>query len=428
MTEGVLNVTVTRGKDIPEKKYEIFVLLKSDVNRQQFKTKLVKTSNPVWNETFVFYTISCSGNISVKLCGKGRLRAHNLGSVNIPLSELLDGKPLKKWYKLEEKKNSNTEAGQIKLKLHYPKKEKEETKEKPKVHDLYTFGKVLGQGGFSVVKLGTLKSTGEEFAIKIVDKASLAKKNDLHLLQREIEIMKKLDHKNIIKLQEVFDEDNYLYLVMEIVVGGELFDEIVKRGAYSEKDAAALIKQILEGVAYMHKVGIAHRDLKPENLLLQGNTIKISDFGLSKCFDGDGILVTCCGTPDYAAPEVLLARPYDHAVDVWSIGVITYILLCGFPPFYGDSDQEIFKKILAGKYEFPSPDWDDISEEAKEFIRKTLTQDPNHRPSAVDCLNHPWVKGKAPQRTLSRLSSFKDQMAKYNETRNKNNNNNKSKS
>jgi len=171
----------------------------------------------------------------------------------------------------------------------------------------------------------------------------------LALLEREIDIMKKLQHPNIIQLMEVVDTPDTLYLVLEFVSGGELFDAIVNKGSYSETDAAKIVRQIMEAIQYVHSLGIAHRDLKPENLLLSGEEgkadfIKIADFGLSKDF-GEEQLSTSCGTPDYVAPEVLMGEPYDKSVDIWSIGVITYVLLCGFPPFYGDSQKELFKAL-----------------------------------------------------------------------------------
>jgi len=239
---------------------------------------------------------------------------------------------------------------------------------------------------------------------------------ELQLLQREIDIMQKLDHKNIISLEEVYDEKDTIYLVMELVSGGELFDQIVTRGTYSENDAANIVRQILEAVDYMHANGIAHRDLKPENLLCSGdenNTIKVTDFGLSKDFGGAS-LRTSCGTPDYVAPEVLKGHTYDNSVDVWSIGVITYILLCGFPPFYGNTDQQIFEKILRVEYDFPSPDWDNISPEAKQFIKSILIGEPTKRPSAAEALEAAWIKNQAPTKPLERLEFFRAGMSKYN--------------
>jgi calcium/calmodulin-dependent protein kinase I len=206
-----------------------------------------------------------------------------------------------------------------------------------------------------------------------------------------------------------------------------LFDHIVARGQYSEKDAANIVRQILEGVSYMHNNGIAHRDLKPENLLAMDDNcdiVKISDFGLSKEFLGDNNLHTACGTPEYAAPEVVSAMgTYDHAVDIWSIGVITYILLCGYPPFYDPGEQQgkLFEQITAGRYEFPSGDWDGISAEAKDFIRNILVTDPQRRMTSKQCLQHSWLVNNAqknvPGVPLRRLASFRDSLKNYNKER-----------
>uniref|UniRef100_A0A6B2LC69 Protein kinase domain-containing protein n=1 Tax=Arcella intermedia TaxID=1963864 RepID=A0A6B2LC69_9EUKA len=278
----------------------------------------------------------------------------------------------------------------------------------------------MGRGGFSIVKKATKKDTKEIFAIKIIEKKEQTEE-EINLLHREIDIMRKLKHKNIIALFDVFDEKDFIYLVMELVTGGELFDQIVSRGTYSEADAATVVRQILEAVEYMHGNGIAHRDLKPENLLCSGQNneiIKVTDFGLSKDF-GTASLRTSCGTPDYVAPEVLKGQPYDNMVDIWSIGVITYILLCGFPPFYGNNDQQIFEKILKADYDFPSPDWDTISEEAKEFISAILVLDYNKRPNASEALAAPWLRDKAPGDNLKSMDNFKGNMGKYNVNRKK---------
>jgi len=169
----------------------------------------------------------------------------------------------------------------------------------------------------------------------------------------------------------------------------------------------------------MHSHGIAHRDLKPENILVTGKNneiIKVSDFGLSKNF-GKEKLKTACGTPDYVAPEVLRGGAYDNTVDVWSIGVICYILLCGFPPFFGSNDQQIFEKIMKVDYDFPSPDWDEISDDAKEFIGAILVFDFKQRPTAEQCLEAPWITGNAPTTQISNSNRFKDGLTQYSEKR-----------
>ncbi|KAK7078576.1 Calcium/calmodulin-dependent protein kinase type 1, partial [Halocaridina rubra] len=198
------------------------------------------------------------------------------------------------------------------------------------------------------------------------------------------------------------------------VTGGELFDRIVEKGSYTEKDASDLIRQVLEAVDYMHDQGVVHRDLKPENLLYyspdEDSKIMISDFGLSKMEDS-GIMATACGTPGYVAPEVLAQKPYGKAVDVWSIGVIAYILLCGYPPFYDENDANLFAQILKGEFEFDSPYWDEISDSAKDFIRQLMCVDVEKRYTCKQSLGHPWISGNtASDRNIH--SSVSEQLKK----------------
>jgi len=263
----------------------------------------------------------------------------------------------------------------------------------------YELGKELGRGGFSVVREGLDKRTGEKVAIKFIEK-KYVDQEELKLLQREIDIMKQVKHRNVLRLFEIYETDSHLSLVMELVNGGELFYKIVDKGSYTEKEAKGIVAQLVEGVNYLHGRGIAHRDLKPENLLCSetkdGMEIKIADFGLSKAFGGGDVLETSCGTPDYAAPEVLrMEGTYDKAVDCWSVGVITYVILCGFPPFYGKTQAQLFEKILNADFDFPDPEWTHISDEAKDFIKKLLVLNVDARATAEDCANHPWLKTDA---------------------------------
>jgi len=241
------------------------------------------------------------------------------------------------------------------------------------------------------------------------------------LLSREIDIMKKVDHPNVLSLKEIFENSKQLTLVMELITGGELFFKIVDRGCYSEKDAANIVRQIVSGVKYLHSLGIAHRDLKPENLLCNGDNdnmqIKIADFGLSKIFAGGQQLETSCGTPDYAAPEVLTGEhAYDKSVDLWSVGVITYVLLCGYPPFYASSQPALFDKICKAKYDFPPTEWDFISDIAKDFIRNLLVLNPQKRLTAEECLMHPFLGDKLETKPLKNIDQS---MAVYNAKRKK---------
>jgi len=184
---------------------------------------------------------------------------------------------------------------------------------------------------------------------------------------------------------------------MELVTGGELFDKIVEKGSYTEDEASQLVRKIVSAVDYLHNLGIVHRDLKPENLLLKRADndleIAIADFGLSKIVGQQMMMQTACGTPSYVAPEVLNASGYGKEVDMWSIGVITYILLCGFPPFYGDTVPEIFEQIMEANFDYPEEYWGAVTKEAKDFINKLLVVDSDKRMSAVDALRHPWLAG-----------------------------------
>jgi len=285
-------------------------------------------------------------------------------------------------------------------------------KKVPTVEDKYTLKDLLGTGAFSQVRLAESKEhPGELYAIKVIDKKALKGKEDS--LENEIRVLRRLDHPNVVKLLEAYESKSYVYLVMELVTGGELFDRIVEKGSYTEKDAADLIKQVLSAVAYMHDSGVVHRDLKPENLLYASpeddSKIMISDFGLSKMEDS-GIMATACGTPGYVAPEVLAQKPYGKEVDVWSIGVISYILLCGYPPFYDENDANLFAQILKGEFEFDSPYWDDISHEAKEFIRKLMSVDVDKRLTCEEALAHSWITGATSDRNIH--ASVSEQLKK----------------
>jgi len=294
-----------------------------------------------------------------------------------------------------------------------------------RIDDAYEIGDEIGRGAFSVVKKGKNKKSGKEVAIKFIEK-KFVDKQDLVLLGREIDIMKQLDHPNVLKLFEVFETDEIIALIMELVNGGELFYKIVEKGNYSEKDAASIVTQMIRGVEYLHGRGIAHRDLKPENLLCsiddnkdyQPFRVVIADFGLSKAFgEGGEALETSCGTPDYVAPEVITADgTYDNSVDMWSCGVITYVLLCGFSPFLSSNQTGLFEKIMKAEYDFPDPEWTHISEQAKDFIRKLLVKEPEKRFTAAQCNQHPWLNGQNGQANLAE-GKISNNMSQYNAAR-----------
>jgi len=292
---------------------------------------------------------------------------------------------------------------------------------KAEIKKNYDVGQQLGSGNFAVVKKGKRKTKegpmpeGTEVAIKIIDKAKVEDMNDI---QREIEIMGILDHKHVIKLYEIYDEAKKMNLVMELVQGGELFDKIVAMGNYTEKMAAKVMFQLCDALKYMHAKDVVHRDLKPENILLESQEddadIKVADFGLARVVSGKDMMKTACGTPGYVAPEVLQNKGYTGgAVDCWSVGVILYILLCGFPPFYEEELPALFEQILKARYDFPSPWWDNISKEAKDLVKGLLTVDPKKRLTAEQVLATTWVGGAAPDTKLD----MRDNLKKYNATR-----------
>mmetsp|Transcript_26744 Transcript_26744/g.44585 ORF Transcript_26744/g.44585 Transcript_26744/m.44585 type:complete len:537 (+) Transcript_26744:105-1715(+) len=265
-------------------------------------------------------------------------------------------------------------------------------------NDYHINPKELGHGHYGVVRKCMHRETKEWYAIKSIRKSKVGK---IEVLKREIEILKEVDHPNIIRLKDVFEDQKYLHLITELCTGGELFDRIIAKtnsaeGHFSEHDAAVLIRDICDAIAYCHDVKqIVHRDLKPENFLFlskeDDSPIKIIDFGLSRHdTQNSGVMKTKVGTPYYVAPEVL-KREYTKSCDIWSIGVIAYILLCGYPPFYGDSDNEIFESVRIARYDYPGPEWDDISQEAKDFIDSMLKKEPSERLTAAQAMKHKWI-------------------------------------
>jgi len=287
-----------------------------------------------------------------------------------------------------------------------------------RIEDVYDIKDELGKGAFSVVKLAIHKTTGEKVAVKIIDKKAASTQQDEQRLKTEVEILKKVKHTNIVCLKDMYESNEKLCLVMELVTGGELFDKIVEKGQYTEKDASVVVKNIVSAVEYLHSINIAHRDLKPENLLLKAGKndtdVMLSDFGLSKIIGVESMMETACGTPYYVAPEVLSATGYDKEVDLWSVGVITYLLLCGFPPFYGESLPEVFEQIMKAEFDFPDPYWTEISKDAKDFISKLLVVDSKKRLTATQSLQHSWIVKGGPDRPLNITS---DKAMQYNSQR-----------
>ncbi|XP_007889454.1 serine/threonine-protein kinase DCLK1a isoform X2 [Callorhinchus milii] len=262
------------------------------------------------------------------------------------------------------------------------------------IAERYKVGRTIGDGNFAIVKECIERSTNREYALKIINKSKCRGKE--HMIQNEVSILRRVKHPNIVLLIEEMDTPSELYLVMELVKGGDLFDAITSTNKYTERDASGMLYNLASAIKYLHSLNIVHRDIKPENLLVYehqdgSKSLKLGDFGLATLVDGP--LYTVCGTPTYVAPEIIAETGYGLKVDIWAAGVITYILLCGFPPFRGPSnDQDVlFDQILMGHQEFPSPYWDNISDAAKELITMMLQVDVDQRYSAQQLLEHPWV-------------------------------------
>jgi len=287
-------------------------------------------------------------------------------------------------------------------------------------HKVYMLGRDLGTGAFSVVKLGVDKHTGHKVAVKIVNRKKLSEE-DLQSLAMEIKILDSLSHPHIIKLIEVFDVHDELYIVTELVEGGELFDRIVSKSHYTEKEARDLIKIFLETMSYMHDSNVVHRDLKPENLLLTSEdddtNVKIADFGFAKRITDLKPDETACGTPGYVAPEILRGDQYGPEVDIWSMGVICYVLLAGYPPFYDEDQKKLFKKIKEGRYYFHEDYWGNVSADAMDLIRKMLCVHQQQRWTAKQLLNHPWIRSGDDELASRNISNALVEMKKFNARR-----------
>lgn len=259
------------------------------------------------------------------------------------------------------------------------------------LEEKYIVGKTLGEGTFGKVRKGIHRISGVKVAIKILVKKRITDAADVERVRREIKILKEVQHANIIKLFEVIDTSKYIFLIMEFVAGGELFDHIVKKQRLGEFEACRFFHHIINGVEYCHKRKIVHRDLKPENLLLEkkgsNQTIKIVDFGLGNHISHDELMRTACGSPCYAAPEMIAGHAYvGYGVDVWSMGIILFALLCGFLPFEHPNTNELYKQILRGHFQVSS--W--VSKDAKDLLHKILCTDPKRRYKIRDIKKHPW--------------------------------------
>ncbi|XP_068575230.1 calcium/calmodulin-dependent protein kinase type II subunit gamma isoform X7 [Cebidichthys violaceus] len=287
--------------------------------------------------------------------------------------------------------------------------------------DEYQLYEELGKGAFSIVRRCVKKSTGQEYAAKIINTKKLSAR-DHQKLDREARICRLLKHPNIVRLHDSISEEGFHYLVFDLVTGGELFEDIVAREYYSEADASHCINQILESVSHIHQHDIVHRDLKPENLLLaskmKGAAVKLADFGLAIEVQGDQqAWFGFAGTPGYLSPEVLRKDPYGKPVDIWACGVILYILLVGYPPFWDEDQHKLYQQIKAGAYDFPSPEWDTVTPEAKNLINQMLTINPAKRITADQAIKHPWVCQRSTVASMMHRQETVECLRKFNARR-----------
>jgi len=287
--------------------------------------------------------------------------------------------------------------------------------------ELYRLKGVLGTGAFSTVRMGYHRSNRDKtYAVKCVNRKKLTVEDEAALLD-EVSILKEMKHLHIIRLFDFFKDPTIYYLVMEEMTGGELFDRIVAKAYYNEREARDTCMIVIDAVGYMHKNNVAHRDLKPENLLLVSKSddshVKIADFGFAKKVYEESSLSTQCGTPGYVAPEILEGLKYDQRADMWSVGVILYILLGGYPPFIESTQRELFRKIKRGDYEFHEEYWGTVSKEARNLIKSLLTVDPKKRMTAAEALENPWIRGDADSLAKNDLGKNLQSLKRFNAKR-----------
>ncbi|XP_060763328.1 calcium/calmodulin-dependent protein kinase (CaM kinase) II beta 1 isoform X27 [Neoarius graeffei] len=287
--------------------------------------------------------------------------------------------------------------------------------------DEYQLYEELGKGAFSVVRRCVKLCTGQEYAAKIINTKKLSAR-DHQKLEREARICRLLKHPNIVRLHDSISEESFHYLLFDLVTGGELFEDIVAREYYSEADASHCIHQILDSVNHIHQHDIVHRDLKPENLLLASKcknaAVKLADFGLAIEVQGDQqAWFGFAGTPGYLSPEVLRKEAYGKPVDIWACGVILYILLVGYPPFWDEDQHKLYQQIKAGAYDFPSPEWDTVTPEAKNLINQMLTINPAKRITAQEALKHPWVCQRSTVASMMHRQETVECLKKFNARR-----------
>nr|CAA89202.1 calcium-stimulated protein kinase [Chlamydomonas moewusii] len=405
--EGTLDVTLKSASDLREDmsvKLDAYCVVScaSTAHRSNTVTDAGKTMN--WEQTFHFDKVASTSVLKLESSMRRTPSDRSSCACKIPLTRactsgsdevcvpVLDkkGKPIGETHVSMTFKATSMADGPTKGNWILP------TYANKDCWKDYEQGKVVGKGSFGTTYLVTKKDTQEQYAVKVISKRKLTTMEEVEDIQREVRIMHHLaGHPNVVQLKNVYEDKSYVYLVMDACMGGELFDAIVERGTYSEKDARALMRTIVSVVAHCHDMGVIHRDLKPENFLLLDKSanpvLKSIDFGLSSFYQEGQVFHDIVGSPFYVAPEVV-RRSYGKEADIWSCGVILYILLCGYPPFHGDNETKIFEAIMNKSLDFQSDPWPKVSEPAKECIRRMLDRNPKTRASAQQTLEHEWMR------------------------------------
>ncbi|KAL3523723.1 hypothetical protein ACH5RR_016557 [Cinchona calisaya] len=270
----------------------------------------------------------------------------------------------------------------------------------------YQLCEEIGRGRFGIVYRCFSPITGESYACKSIDKTLLLDSTDRNCLEKEPKILQFLSgHPNILRLFKIFDDDNYLHLITDLCPSGDDLFKRVSRGPLNEPEAAAILKQLVSAMSFCHHMGIAHRDIKPDNILFdERGKLKLADFGSAEWFGVNNNMEGIVGTPYYVAPEVLRGREYNEKVDVWSAGVILYIMLSGVPPFFGETPTQTFEAVLRGNLRFPPKLFRSVSPEAKDLLRKMICKDVCRRFSADQVLRHPWVISGGETRSMADMT------------------------
>eukprot|EP00798_Chlamydomonas_sp_ICE-L_P028848 gene28848-32036_t len=428
--DGTLEVTIknaTNLKDVEKfGRQDPYVVISCANITNRSKTDTDGGKHPVWNQTFTFPKTSSHMLLKLEFFDENIvLRDTPIGICKIALQEVAEAGSADLCVPVLTRKGKH--RGDAHLHLSYKKAQDVVPPRWIQLESLPTYGNtdcwkfyepgvILGKGTFGTTYLATEKGTSNKYAVKVISKRKLGSPEEIEDVRREVQIMHHLaGHPNVVCLKNVYEDKTNVCLVMEVCAGGELFDSIVKRGHYTEKDAAALIRVIVSVLLHCHNMGVIHRDLKPENFLLfdksSESPVKATDFGLSSFFQEGQVFTDIVGSAYYVAPEVLrrsfgkeadlwscgvapevLRRSYGKEADLWSCGVILYILLCGYPPFYGDNEKKIFESVVNKTIDFKSEPWPSISEPAKDCVRKLLVRDPKQRATAQAILKHEWMR------------------------------------